>query len=108
MTVTMTTTNSRIEDKKPPRLIQPPMGILEIVPYVKNAHRTMHCQVSNLQQVPVERKDIMQINAQKQATGPQGNMLRDEFAFVRIRISTLETTLEDIQVHHQNLLKHTS
>ncbi|GKE46537.1 hypothetical protein Tco_1477795 [Tanacetum coccineum] len=24
------------------------------------------------------------------------------------RISTLETTLEDIQVHHQNLLKHTS
>ncbi|GJY56721.1 retrovirus-related pol polyprotein from transposon TNT 1-94 [Tanacetum coccineum] len=58
--------------------------------------------------VPVERKDIMQINAQNQATGPQGNMLRDEFAFVRIRISTLETTLEDIQVHHQNLLKHTS
>ncbi|GKA36463.1 hypothetical protein Tco_0722954 [Tanacetum coccineum] len=36
-TVTMTTTNSRIEDKKPPGLIQPPMGILEIVPYVKNA-----------------------------------------------------------------------
>ncbi|GJX64817.1 hypothetical protein Tco_0299160 [Tanacetum coccineum] len=36
-------------------------------------------------------------SAQKQATGPQGNMLRDEFAFVRLRISTLETTLEDIQ-----------
>ncbi|GKB72982.1 hypothetical protein Tco_0934394 [Tanacetum coccineum] len=55
------------------------------------------------------RKDIMQINAKKQATGPQGNMLRDDkFTFVHSRISTLETTLEDIQVHHQNLLKHTS
>ncbi|GKF02371.1 hypothetical protein Tco_0029294 [Tanacetum coccineum] len=54
------------------------------------------------------RKDIMQINAKKQATGPQGNMLRDEFAFVIIKISTLEKTLKDIQVHHQNLLKHPS
>ncbi|GJS31102.1 hypothetical protein Tco_0491722 [Tanacetum coccineum] len=68
---------------------------------------TVKCRTCN-RVVPVERKGIIQVNAQKQATGPQGNMLRDEFAFVCIRISTLETTLEDIPVHHQNLLKHTS
>ncbi|GKA07306.1 reverse transcriptase domain-containing protein [Tanacetum coccineum] len=36
--------------------------------------------------------------AQKQTTGPQENILKDELAFVHFRISTLETTLEDIQV----------
>ncbi|GKE89509.1 hypothetical protein Tco_1566984 [Tanacetum coccineum] len=97
----MTTTNSRIEDKKPPGLIQPPMGHL-----TKNCRNKRSTTRNNLQTVSitcsayVERKDIIQVNAQKQATGPQGNMLRDEFAFVRIRISTLETTLEDIPVHH--------
>ncbi|GJU33248.1 reverse transcriptase domain-containing protein [Tanacetum coccineum] len=55
-----------------------------------------------------ERKDIMRISAQNQITEPQESILRDELAFVRFRISTLETTLEDIQVRHQNLLKHTS
>ncbi|GJW85357.1 hypothetical protein Tco_0158502 [Tanacetum coccineum] len=39
-------------------------------------------------------------------------LLRDKIAFVRFRISTLETTLEDIQVRHQlymkDLLKPTS
>ncbi|GJZ30589.1 hypothetical protein Tco_0575636 [Tanacetum coccineum] len=65
---------------------------------------TVKCQTCNR----VERKDIMQIGAQKQTTGPQEGVLRDKFTFVHSRISTLETTLEDIQVHHQNLLKHTS
>ncbi|GJX73838.1 hypothetical protein Tco_0312433 [Tanacetum coccineum] len=37
-------------------------------------------------------------------TGPQESILRDKLAFVHFRISTLETTLEDIQVH-QNLLQ---
>ncbi|GJT21622.1 hypothetical protein Tco_0891559 [Tanacetum coccineum] len=50
-----------------------------------------------------DRKNIMQISAQKQIIGPQESILRDELAFVHFRISTLETTLEDIQVH-QNLL----
>ncbi|GKF73578.1 hypothetical protein Tco_0219910, partial [Tanacetum coccineum] len=50
----------------------------------------------------VERKDIMQIGAQKQTTGLQKGVLRDKFTFVHSRISTLETTLEDIQVY-QNL-----
>ncbi|GJU54723.1 hypothetical protein Tco_1228437 [Tanacetum coccineum] len=36
-TITMITTNSRIEDKKPSKLILPPMDILEIVPCVKDA-----------------------------------------------------------------------
>ncbi|GJZ26627.1 hypothetical protein Tco_0570880 [Tanacetum coccineum] len=45
-----------------------------------------------------QRKDIMRIGAQKQTTGPQENILRDEFNFVHFRISTLETTLEDIQL----------
>ncbi|GKD27951.1 hypothetical protein Tco_1234165 [Tanacetum coccineum] len=36
-TVTMITTSSRTGSKKPSGLILPPMGILEIVPYVKDA-----------------------------------------------------------------------
>ncbi|GKB74959.1 hypothetical protein Tco_0936371 [Tanacetum coccineum] len=48
--------------------------------------------------MPVERREIMRIGAQKQTTGPQENILRDEFNFVHFRISTLETTLEDIQL----------
>ncbi|GKG50779.1 hypothetical protein Tco_0538903, partial [Tanacetum coccineum] len=47
--------------------------------------------------MPVEKKDIMQINAQKQTTGPQESTLRDKLASVHFRISTLETTLEDTQ-----------
>ncbi|GJX30062.1 hypothetical protein Tco_0238141 [Tanacetum coccineum] len=45
------------------------------------------------------RKDIMRISAQKQTTGPHETILTDELNFVHFRISTLETTLEDIQVH---------
>ncbi|GJX68739.1 hypothetical protein Tco_0304466, partial [Tanacetum coccineum] len=45
-----------------------------------------------------QRKGIMQISAQKQTTGPQESILRDKLAFVYFRISTLETTLEDIQI----------
>ncbi|GJT69358.1 hypothetical protein Tco_1028644 [Tanacetum coccineum] len=52
--------------------------------------------------MPVERKDIMRISAQKQITEPQESILRDELAFVRFRISTLETTLKDIQVSSES------
>ncbi|GKA83110.1 hypothetical protein Tco_0789858 [Tanacetum coccineum] len=55
---------------------------------------TVKCQTCN------RRKDIMQIGAQKQTTGPQEGVLRDKFTFVHSRISTLEIALEDIQVHH--------
>ncbi|GJY29258.1 hypothetical protein Tco_0405025 [Tanacetum coccineum] len=63
-------TTNRIEGEKPPGLMLPPM----------------------------EKKDIMLINAQKQTIGPQGSTLRDKLASVHFRISTLETTPEDIQV----------
>ncbi|GJT14643.1 hypothetical protein Tco_0861685 [Tanacetum coccineum] len=49
-----------------------------------------------------ERKDNMQIGAQKQTTGPQESILRDKLAFIHFRISTLETTLEDIQVSSES------
>ncbi|GJV38546.1 hypothetical protein Tco_1411023 [Tanacetum coccineum] len=49
-----------------------------------------------------QRKDIMRISAQKQITEPQESILRDELAFVRFRISTLETTLKDIQVSSES------
>ncbi|GJZ38642.1 hypothetical protein Tco_0585205 [Tanacetum coccineum] len=51
-----------------------------------------------------QRKDIMRINARKQTTGLQESILRADLDFVHFRISTLEITLEDIQVH-QNLLQ---
>nr|GEX51178.1 hypothetical protein [Tanacetum cinerariifolium] len=48
--------------------------------------------------------------AQKQTIKPHGSILRDKFASVHFRISTLKTTL-DVQVRHQlytqNLLNHT-
>ncbi|GJZ26939.1 hypothetical protein Tco_0571192 [Tanacetum coccineum] len=72
----MITTSSRTGSKKPSGLILPPM----------------------------ERKDIMQISVQKQTTRPQESILKDKLAFIYFRISTLETTLKDIQVH-QNLLQ---
>ncbi|GJX13254.1 hypothetical protein Tco_0205012 [Tanacetum coccineum] len=49
-----------------------------------------------------ERKDIMRIGAQKQTTGPQENILRDELNFVHFSISTQETTLEDIQLSSES------
>ncbi|GKD61756.1 hypothetical protein Tco_1299265 [Tanacetum coccineum] len=50
------------------------------------------------------KKDIMRISAQKQITGPQESILRDEFGFVHFRIFTLETTLEDIQLSSESSL----
>ncbi|GJX63380.1 putative reverse transcriptase domain-containing protein [Tanacetum coccineum] len=60
-TVSMITTNSRIGGKKPSGLILPTMGILETVPCVKmhhTSHRTLHCQVSDLQQGERKLEDI--------------------------------------------------
>ncbi|GJT18265.1 hypothetical protein Tco_0876971 [Tanacetum coccineum] len=91
ITVTTITTNSKIGSKKPSRLILLPMDILEIIPCVKDAP-TLH------------RKDIMRIGAQKQTTGPQESILRDELAFIHFRISTLETTLEDTQLSLESSL----
>ncbi|GKC59067.1 reverse transcriptase domain-containing protein, partial [Tanacetum coccineum] len=61
--------------------------------------------------MPAEKKDIMQINAQKQTTWPHESTLRDKLASVHFKISTLETTLEDIQIatsYMKDLLKPTS
>ncbi|GKF04758.1 hypothetical protein Tco_0035426 [Tanacetum coccineum] len=89
----MITTNNSIKDKKPSRLMLLPMGILETLPCVKDVdYITRDLAVSSV------RKDIMRIGAQKQTTGPQENILRDELNFIHFRISTLETTLEDIQI----------
>ncbi|GJZ23818.1 hypothetical protein Tco_0561277 [Tanacetum coccineum] len=93
----MITPNNSIKDKKPSRLMLLPMGILETFPCVKDVDyitRDLPCQVV--------RKNIMQISAQKQIIGPQESILRDELAFVHFRISTLETTLEDIQVSSES------
>ncbi|GJV93525.1 reverse transcriptase domain-containing protein [Tanacetum coccineum] len=49
-----------------------------------------------------QRKDIMRIGAQKQTTRPQENILMDELNFVHFRISTLKTTLEDIQLSSES------
>nr|GEW69723.1 reverse transcriptase domain-containing protein [Tanacetum cinerariifolium] len=55
---------------------------------------------------------VLCVSAQKQTIEPQGSILRDKFASVHFNISTLKTTLEDVQVRHQlytkNLLNHTS
>ncbi|GJW59337.1 hypothetical protein Tco_0106068 [Tanacetum coccineum] len=72
----MITTSSRTGSKKPSGLILPPMGILEI--------------------------DIMRTSARKQTTGLQESILRAKLAFVHFRISTLKTTLEDIQLSSES------
>ncbi|GJS68859.1 hypothetical protein Tco_0683424 [Tanacetum coccineum] len=87
----MITTNSRIGGKKPSGLILPTMG-------VRLATR--------------ERALCKSMLKSKQQGHRGAYLLRDKIAFVRFRISTLETTLEDIQVRHQlhmkDLLKPTS
>ncbi|GKE81468.1 hypothetical protein Tco_1551468 [Tanacetum coccineum] len=78
------------------------------------SHRTLHCQVSNLQQ---DRSSDQELQNQKTGywkqptTRPQESTLRDKLASVHFRISTIETTPEDIQVatsYMKDLLKHTS
>ncbi|GKA87310.1 hypothetical protein Tco_0809021 [Tanacetum coccineum] len=86
-----------IKDNKPSRLMLLPMGILETFPYVKDVdYITRDLAVSSI------RKNIMQISAQKQIIRPQESILKDELAFVHFRISTLETTLGDIQVSSES------
>ncbi|GJW71775.1 hypothetical protein Tco_0128692 [Tanacetum coccineum] len=84
----MITTTSRIEDKKPSKLILPPMDILKIILCVKDA--------------PYITKDIMRISARKQTTGLQESILRDKLDFVHFRISTLKSTLKDIQLSSES------
>ncbi|GJS44538.1 hypothetical protein Tco_0594659 [Tanacetum coccineum] len=90
----MITTSSRTRSKKPSGLILLPMGILEIVPYVKDAPYTT--------KDPALSSVGLAIDAQKQTTGPQESILRDKLAFIHFRIPTLETTLEDIQVSSES------
>ncbi|GJU93802.1 hypothetical protein Tco_1318558 [Tanacetum coccineum] len=48
------------------------------------------------------RKDIMRTSARKQTTGLQESIFRAKLAFVHFRISTLKTTLEDIQLSSES------
>ncbi|GJW08606.1 hypothetical protein Tco_1571029 [Tanacetum coccineum] len=48
------------------------------------------------------RKDIMRTSARKQTTGLQESILRAKLAFVHFRISTLKTTLKDIQLSSES------
>ncbi|GKA05818.1 reverse transcriptase domain-containing protein [Tanacetum coccineum] len=73
--------------------------------------QTLKEAINIAQRLMDHKKDIMQINAQKQTTGPHESTLRDKLASVQFRKSTLETTPEDIQVatnYVKDLLKHTS
>ncbi|GJZ13335.1 hypothetical protein Tco_0548565 [Tanacetum coccineum] len=70
-----------------------------------NSSRNQTCNLvssSSSVYTPTPPQDIMRISAQKQITGPQENILRDELAFVHFRIFTLETTLEDIQLSSES------
>ncbi|GKA48159.1 hypothetical protein Tco_0741117 [Tanacetum coccineum] len=74
-------TNIAQRNKRPTTRNQPTIGILTVMSW---------------------KKDIMRISAQKQTTRPQESILRDKLAFIHFRISTLETTLEDIQVSSES------
>ncbi|GKA44538.1 reverse transcriptase domain-containing protein [Tanacetum coccineum] len=72
-----------------------------------NHNRDYHQQQHKRQEAfktyaATNRKNIMRISAQKQIIGPQESILRDELAFIHSRISTLETTLEDIQISSES------
>ncbi|GKC79141.1 hypothetical protein Tco_1129915 [Tanacetum coccineum] len=106
-------TINRIEGKKPSRLMLPPMGILKIDLFMKGApYITWDLALSSVRLAIRERalcKSMLKIKQQ----GHRGAyLLRDKIAFVRFKISNLETTLENIQVRHQlymkDLLKPTS
>ncbi|GKE25500.1 hypothetical protein Tco_1440884 [Tanacetum coccineum] len=97
----MITNNNRIKGQKPSGHMLPTqlrtVDMLETFPCVKDVdYITQDLAVSSV------RKDIMRISAQKQIIGPHESILRDELAFVHFRISTLETTLEDIQVSSES------
>ncbi|GKE94777.1 hypothetical protein Tco_1579632, partial [Tanacetum coccineum] len=69
--------------------------------YNKNNRNNDHHQQQNRKQETF-RTYTATNSAQKQTTGPQEIILRDELNFVHFRISTLETTLEDIQVSSES------
>ncbi|GKG01956.1 hypothetical protein Tco_0306661 [Tanacetum coccineum] len=99
----MISTSSRTRSKKPSELILLPMGILEIVLCMKGAP-CMCIQERDSSQL--ERcsilKDITRISAQKQTSRLQESTLRSNLTFVHFRISTLKTTLEDIQLSSES------
>ncbi|GJX15202.1 hypothetical protein Tco_0206960 [Tanacetum coccineum] len=73
----------------------------QIIEKIQARHQTNRrslglCQVSGLQQ------DRSPDQVLQKTTGPQESILRDKLAFVHFRISTLETTLEDIQVSSES------
>ncbi|GJU36988.1 hypothetical protein Tco_1185342 [Tanacetum coccineum] len=90
----MITITSKIEDKNLLGLILP-KNTMETFLYVQDApYITQEFALSSV--------ELATISAQKQTTGPQENILRDELNFVHFRISTLETTLEDIQLSSES------
>ncbi|GJW31202.1 hypothetical protein Tco_0051234, partial [Tanacetum coccineum] len=66
--------------------------------YTGNLPLCKRCRLHHTGPCSVKCQDIMRISAQKQIIGPQESILRADLAFVHFRISTLERTLEDIQV----------
>ncbi|GJT14372.1 reverse transcriptase domain-containing protein [Tanacetum coccineum] len=70
--------------------------------YTGNLPLCKRCRLHHTGPCSVKCQDIMRISAQKQIIGPQESILRADLAFVHFRISTLETTLEDIQVSSES------
>ncbi|GJT81808.1 hypothetical protein Tco_1056150 [Tanacetum coccineum] len=70
--------------------------------YTGNRPLCKRCRLHHTGPCSVKCQNIMQISAQKQIIGPQESILRDKLAFIHFRISTLETTLEDIQVSSES------
>ncbi|GJT43182.1 reverse transcriptase domain-containing protein [Tanacetum coccineum] len=92
----MITTNSRIKDKKPLELILPTIGHL-----TKNCKTKRLATRNNLQPVFVTcnacgEKGHYANQCSKANNKAQESTFRDKLASVHFRISTLETTPEDI------------
>ncbi|GJU25472.1 hypothetical protein Tco_1164093 [Tanacetum coccineum] len=92
----MITTSSRTGSKKPSGLILPPME-------TKDQPIELSITVSLTCIMPVERMGHYANRYQSlKQQGQHVNYRRDELNFVHFRISTLETTLEDIQLSSES------
>ncbi|GJT34228.1 hypothetical protein Tco_0924647 [Tanacetum coccineum] len=81
-----------------PNMVPNTEKLMEV--FISGLPRSIEGNVTASKPQTLEEATNIAQSAQKQTTRPQESILRDKLAFVHFRISTIETTLEDIQVHH--------
>ncbi|GKE28722.1 hypothetical protein Tco_1444106 [Tanacetum coccineum] len=83
-----------------PNMVPNTEKLIEV--FISGLPKSIEGNVTALKPQTLEEATNIAQSAQKQTTGPQESILRDELVFIHFWISTLETTLKDIQVSSES------